>query len=148
MEYTSPESVPYFVDCQELISGLGFQLVELVCYKRQSTWHVRAVITGPNGVGINECTKVHRALLVRLEALLVSQDMYIEVTSPGLDRVLKNAYEFALFVGKSVKVWNVDISDWMQGTIVSATINSVILSIDNSNIDIKYEKINKAKLTS
>lgn len=147
MEYIAPESIPYFKDCDPLIKGLGYCLVELVVFKRQAAWHIRAVITGPSGVGINDCSKVHRALLPRLEAVLQSQDMYVEVTSPGLERVMKNASEFSVFCGKSVKVWNTDISDWMQGIILSSDSQSVRLGISGSEIVIPFDKINKAKLT-
>jgi ribosome maturation factor RimP len=122
--------------------------VELVVFKRQSSWQVKIVITSDEGAGIVECTRVHRAILPRLEALLDSQDMYVEVTSPGIDRVLKNAAEFAVFVGKQVKVWNTDISDWISGAVVSATADSVLLSTDKGEIGIQYSKIAKAKLNN
>lgn len=146
MEFIAPENIPYFHDCEPLIQGLGCSLVELVAFKRNTAWHIKVVITGPEGVGIAECTRVHRALLLRLEAILSSQDMYVEVTSPGLDRILKNAAEFAIFTGKQVKVWNADISDWMSGTVVSSDNESVVLGTDNGEIKIAYSKISKAKL--
>jgi ribosome maturation factor RimP len=125
---------------------MGYSLVELAIFKRQSTWQVKVVITGPNGVGIADCTKVHRALLPRLEAILSSQDMYVEVASPGIDRILKNAAEFGVFTGKLVKVWNSDISDWMQGTVLEAGIESVKLASESGEMDIPFTKIAKAKL--
>lgn len=146
VEFIAPENIPYFQDCEPLIQGLGCSLVELVAFKRQTAWHIKVVITGPEGVGIAECTRVHRALLPRLEAILSSQDMYVEVTSPGLDRILKNAAEFSIFTGKPVKVWNADISDWMAGTIVSSDRESVTLSTEKGDVQIAYSKISKAKL--
>jgi ribosome maturation factor RimP len=130
------------------VEGFGFSLVELAVFKRQSVWNVRVVITGPEGVGIADCTHVHRALLPRLEAVLATQDMYVEVTSPGLDRIFKNASEFAVFTGKQVKVWNTDISDWVEGTIVSSDSVSVRLGTASGETDIPYIKIAKAKLFS
>ena len=104
------------------------------------------IVSGPSGVGISDCTKVHRALLPRLEAILASQDMYVEVTSPGLDRVMKNAAEFGVFKGKTVKVWNTDISDWIQGTILDSGTESVKLALESGEEDIPFVKIAKAKL--
>ena len=146
MDYIAPENIPYFSDCEPLISGLGYSVVELAVFKRQSTWHVRVVLNSPEGVGIADCSKVHRALLPRLEAVLSSQDMYVEVTSPGLDRILKNAAEFAVFRGKQVKIWNSDISDWLQGTILSSDAESVRLGTDSGETVVPYTKIAKAKL--
>jgi len=72
--------------------------------------------------------------------------MYVEVTSPGLDRILKNAAEFAVFRGKQVKIWNSDISDWLQGTILSSDAESVRLGTDSGETVVPYTKIAKAKL--
>lgn len=147
VEFIAPENVPYYQDCEPLISGLGYNLVELVVFKRHSAWQIKVVITGPEGVGIADCSRVHRALLPRLEAILSSQDMYIEVTSPGLDRIIKNANEFSVFSGKAVKLWHVDLSDWITGTIVSSDSDSVTLLMDDGEKTIPYEKIAKAKLS-
>lgn len=148
VDYIAPDKIPYFDDCEPLIKGLGFNLVELVAVKRQSSWQIKIVITSEEGVGIAECAKVHRTLLPRLEALLDSQDMYVEVASPGLDRILKNAAEFALYRGKRVKVWNSDISDWIPGVVVSSTEESVTLSTEEGEKQIPYIKIAKAKLNN
>lgn len=144
MEYIAPEKVPYFGDCEPLISGLGYSIVELNVFRKQSSWQIKLVITGPAGVGIADCSKVHKSLLPRLEAILATEDMYVEVASPGLDRIFKNAAEFSVFEGKQVKVWNTDISDWIQGKIVSSDSSSVRLETDKGETDIPYIKIAKA----
>ena len=148
MEYIAPEKVPYFGDCEPLISGLGYSIVELNVFRKQSSWQIKLVITSPAGVGIADCSKVHKSLLPRLEAVLATEDMYVEVASPGLDRIFKNAAEFSVFNGKQVKVWNTDISDWIQGKIVSSDSSSVRLETDKGEIDIPYIKIAKAKLNN
>jgi ribosome maturation factor RimP len=148
VDYITPEKVPYFFECEPLISGLGYSLVELGVFKRQSTWQIKIVITAPQGVGIADCSKVHRATFTRLEALLATQDLNIEVASPGLDRIFKSASEFAVFAGKQVKVWNSDISDWQQGEIISSDTVSVLLKNEDGEINIPYNKIAKAKLSS
>ena len=148
MEYIAPEKVPYFGDCEPLISGLGYSIVELNVFRKQSSWQIKLVITSPAGVGIADCSKVHKSLLPRLEAVLATEDMYVEVASPGLDRIFKNAAEFSVFEGKQVKVWNTDISDWIQGKIVSSDSSSVRLETDKGEIDIPYIKIAKAKLNN
>jgi ribosome maturation factor RimP len=146
VEYIEPDQIPYYSDCEPLISGFGYRVVELAVFRKQTSWQVKIVITCKDGVGINECTKVHRAVLARLEAILATEDIYIEVTSPGIDRVLKSASEFALFEGKTVKVWNTDISDWMSGTVITSGKDSVTLSSEKGEIEIPYSKIAKAKL--
>jgi ribosome maturation factor RimP len=148
VEYIAHDKIPYFNDCEPLVAGFGCKLVELVAFKRQSSWQVKIVITSDAGAGIVECTRVHRAILPRLEALLDSQDMYVEVTTPGIDRILKNASEFDAFKGKQVKVWNTELSDWISGAVVSAGADSVLLSTAEGEREIPYSKIAKAKLNN
>lgn len=94
VDYTEPSTLAYYRECEPLVTGLGYSIVELQVFKRQETWQVKVVITGANGVGIDNCAKIHRALVTRLEVVLDSQDVYVEVASPGLDRIIKNAAEF------------------------------------------------------
>ncbi|ULQ60127.1 ribosome maturation factor RimP [Brucepastera parasyntrophica] len=147
MEYTAPENMPYFTDCEPLVRGLGYQLLEFTVFKRHTTWQIRAVIYTSEGVGINDCSKVHRILLPRLEALLSTQDLTMEITSPGIDRILKDAYEFSVLTGKNIKIWNTDVSDWIYGEIVSSDQKEVCLLSESGKIQIPYSKIAKARLS-
>lgn len=63
MEYVQKETVPYFTDYEQLVTGLGYKLVDLQIVHQKSAWLVKAVIYSKNGVGIDDCSKVHRALL-------------------------------------------------------------------------------------
>jgi ribosome maturation factor RimP len=146
VDFIKPSTLAHYNECEPLVTGLGYALVELNVFKRKGNWQVKAVITGKNGIGVNDCAKVHRALLTRLEVVFDSRDVYVEVASPGLDRIIKNAAEFSLFTGKTVKLWNTDITDWMQGTIVSSDDTAVLIDIGSENVSVPYSKIAKAKL--
>ena len=80
----------------------------------KTTVKISAVIASKDiskDIGVDDCSKVHHALLPRLEALLGTEDTYMEVTSPGMDRNIKNAAEFEIFVGTNclktdkISVW-------------------------------------------
>ena len=146
MEYVQKETVPYFTDYEQLIAGLGYALVDLQMIRQKTMWLVKAVIYTRSGVGIDDCSKVHRALLPRAEALLNSQDIQMEVSSPGLNRVIKNAVEFHAFVGEKVKVLEVSRSDWLEGELVSADSTHICLKTSEGRKDIPYTDIKKAKL--
>lgn len=151
VEYNSLESVPYYADCKPLVEALGYQLVELRVFRTNGTIQIKAVVANKidsqeQGIGINDCAKVHRVLLPRLEALLQSDDTYMEVTSPGTERHIKNAAEFAFFVGKYVKVYDTSASDWVQGKIASSTNTNLVLDIDGKEQIVSYDIIAKAKL--
>ena len=164
MEYTALETIPHFNECSPLVSGLGYALVELRVIPNHGQFQVRAVITHldsskTEGIGINDCAKVHRLLLPRLEALLKSQDVYMEVTSPGMERLIKNAAEFSLFTGKYIRVWDTAVSDWVPGVIISSDTKTLTLELSEQSAaaaktaasasnkrTIPFEQIAKAKL--
>ena len=163
MEYISLDSIPHFADCSPLVTGLGYVLVDLKVVPQNGSIKVTAVITKPAGdsgaVGVNDCARVHRALLPRLEAGLDSQDIYMEVASPGMERLIKNPAEFALFVGRYVRVWDSQITDWVAGKIISSDDQSITLELVGEGVTeesaqmqagqvstIPYQRISKAKL--
>lgn len=162
MEYKALETIPHYTDCSPLVVGLGYALVELRAVANHGQYQVRAVITHLNsdtieGIGVNDCAKVHRLLLPRLEALLQSQEVYMEVTSPGMERLIKNAAEFSLFKGKHLRVWDTSVSDWVSGTIYESDSKSLTLELsEHKNVQesasalqkrvIPFEQIAKAKL--
>lgn len=151
MDFTSLDSMPYYTQCKSLVEGLGYILVSIHVVPAKTTTKVQAVITNgesnsSEGIGINDCAKVHRLLLPRLEALLQNQDIYMEVTSPGMERHIKNAAEFSLFKGRYVKVWNTEISDWISGVIKDSDEHQLTLEVMEETKIIPYTNIAKAKL--
>ena len=160
MEYISLDTIPYYKECSPLVSGLGYVLVELRVVPQHGTIRVTAVISNPvshtdsSTIGVNDCAKVHRSLLPRLEAVLNSQDIYMEVTSPGMERNIKNAAEFALFIDRFVRVWDTEVTDWVPGKIVESNQESITMEITQGNKNsaitelktIPYVRIAKAKL--
>ncbi|MEL3905971.1 MAG: ribosome maturation factor RimP [Treponema sp.] len=146
MEYVQKETVPYFADYEQLVAGLGYKLVDLQVIHQKSLWLIKAVIYSKTGVGVEDCSKVHRALLSRAEVLLNSQDIQMEVSSPGLNRVIKNAAEFPAFVGETVKVLEASCSDWLEGELLFADSTHICLKTSDGQKDIRYADIKKAKL--
>ena len=69
----------------------------------------------------------------------------MELTSPGMERNIKNAAEFPIFKGREVRVWDKNISDWAGGVIVDADEKSVTLEKEGNNQTFLFENIAKAK---
>ncbi len=152
MEYTALTNQKFYAECQNLIDDMSYSIVELHVVPAKNTIKVSIVIchkdTGIIAIGINDCAKVHRLLLPFFEEALQSEDVYMEVTSPGMERTLKNAAEFSLFIGRDVKIWYTEISDWVFGTILMADEKAVTVKIKEGNEEksFSYEIIAKAKL--
>ena len=148
MEYKSQNSFPYYREGAPLVEALGYFLVELNVLNHKSGVRIYAVIAAKDSareIGVDDCSKVHHALLPRLEALLGTDDTYMELTSPGMERNIKNAAEFVFFIGREVRVWDKNISDWVGGKITAADDKSVTLEKDDLEQTFYFENIAKAK---
>lgn len=150
MDYTPYSKIKYYSDCAPLVEGLGYKLVDLKIVPAKTITKISAIITGKDpeqNIGVNDCAKVHRALLARLEALLGTEETTMELTSPGIEHNLKNAAEFSVFTGRQVRVWDKTVNDWIAGQIKTADDKKVVLESEGSQKEIAFENIAKAKFT-
>ena len=149
MDYTAYKDIKYYKECSVLVEGLGFKLVELKIVPGKEVTKITGMIASADptvNIGVNDCAKVHRVLLPRLEALLGTENTTMELTSPGIEHNIKNAAEFGVFTGRAVRVWDKTINDWTGGIIQKADEKSVTMQKeDGGSISVLYENIAKAK---
>ncbi len=149
MEYTAYKNVKYYSECAPMVEALGYVLVELKVVPSKTITKICAVVASKNpdeNMGVNDCAKVHRVLLPRLEALLGTEETSMELTSPGIEHNIKNAAEFTVFTGRNVRVWDKEKTDWVGGKIISADDKAVTLETEGGeSITVSYENIAKAK---
>lgn len=153
MDYISLDSYPHYTECEKIVSGLGFHLVELKISPQNGVTHILATITGEDSsvnIGVNDCSRVHKVLLPALEEILGTDNTYMELTSPGMERNIRNAAEFPLFIGREIRVFDKTVTDWVGGTLKSA--DSQSLTLEETKEDgtceskvISFENIAKAK---
>ena len=83
----------------------GVEIYDVEYVKEGSDWYLRAYIDKPEGVNINDCENVSRALSDVLDAEDYIADAYIlEVSSPGLGRTLKKDRHLEKSLGKEIEV--------------------------------------------
>jgi ribosome maturation factor RimP len=131
---------------EAILAALGFSLIELAVSRHRGSVQVRAVIYNGASIGVDDCTKVHRAITPRLDLAFEGQDIYLEVSSPGVDRLIKDGAEFAHYTGRTVRCYRTDISDWTAGILEAADEKGIELNTDEGAIRLEYDIIAKAKL--
>jgi ribosome maturation factor RimP len=139
---------PLYDELEPVTQGLGLDLVELTVSRHRGSVQVRAVVYKKGPLGVDECSRAHHALLPRLELAFPGQDLYVEVSSPGIDRLIKDGAEFAFYLGRGVRCYRTDISDWSAGILVSAGEEGIVLRGKGGDMTINYGIIAKAKLDS
>ncbi|MCQ2604346.1 MAG: ribosome maturation factor RimP [Spirochaetia bacterium] len=145
MEFAN-KSGKYYEILAPVVEGLGFRIVELSANNRQDGLHIALVLYSENGVTVNDCERVHRVAAARMEVASDSRDVYFEVSSPGVNRNIKSADEFAIFVGKRVKVLSEGESEWTVGELVAAGNDDITVFSEKTERKIPYSLIRKAKL--
>lgn len=133
---------------EPVVRGAGYFLVELSQSDHHQQTTITAVIQSDSGnTSIGDCTSVHKIIFPRLELLLESRDVYLEVSTPGIQRNIKDTAEFKAFVGKNVKVLVSDDGQWIEGRLFQVTENSIMIHTgDKQELELSFDEIRKAKL--
>ena len=83
----------------------GVEIYDVEYLKEGSDWYLRAYIDKPEGVNIQDCENVSRALSDKLDEVDFIDDAYIlEVSSPGLGRTLKKDKHLEKSLGEEVEL--------------------------------------------
>jgi ribosome maturation factor RimP len=83
------------------VNGLGYELVE--CERSGKGGLLRIFVDKPGGVSIDDCALISAHLSQVLAVEGVKYDR-LEVSSPGLDRVLRKEQDFMRFAGEKARV--------------------------------------------
>jgi len=90
----------WVVAAEAAIEGLGYQLADL---ERAGNGLLRVTLDSPNGIGVEDCERVSHQLSRLFEVEGVAYER-LEVSSPGVDRALRRARDFELFLGEEVVI--------------------------------------------
>lgn len=129
-----------------LIEQEGAELVDLQWRREGHQWVLRLFLDKPNGITLDDCAHFSD----RVGALLdegdkITQSYVLEISSPGLDRVIKKDKDFARFAGAAVKL-RIKIADagqrrfsgilkGLSGGKVVLTVNGADKAFERSNVD-------------
>ena len=92
-------------EVEQIIEGTGLELVD-VEYVRERNWYLRVFIDKEGGVDLEDCQAVSEKLSKVLdEKDPISDNYLLEVSSPGLDRILKKDKDSsAMPAGPSISI--------------------------------------------
>ena len=88
----------------EILQGTDYELVD-VEYVKERDWYLRVFVDKQGGIDLDDCQKLSEQLGAKLDETSIINGAYIlEVSSPGIDRVLKKDKDFIREAGKVVDV--------------------------------------------
>jgi ribosome maturation factor RimP len=127
------------------LAGMGYELVDLELSGRGL---MRVFMDQPDGISVEDCERVSNQL-VRLFTVEGVDYERLEVSSPGLDRVLKKEADFVRFSGQKAQI---KVRVPMEGRknfvgIISELKDGMLqLDLDGSLVTIELSNIDKARL--
>jgi len=110
--------------------------------KEASDWYLRIYITKPEGITIQDCEKISRAMSEKLDELDFIEEAYIfEVSSPGLGRTLKKDKHFLMSIGEEVEIKTYKpIQKQREFTGILESFDNESIIIKSSEEQIKFQR--------
>lgn len=130
---------------EEVVESKGFELFSIEWKGSERKGVLTVKIDSEAGITIKDCEEVSKALSILLDLEDPFPFPYnLEVSSPGIDRPLRNISDFSRFKGKGVSI-KLE-GQVLKGVIVDVVENMVYIKIKNQIKGINFDKIEKANL--
>ena len=132
---------------EKLVTQLGYELVDFETVNGGQI--LRIYIDKGDLINIEDCTKVSNHVNNVLSVETDYDYERLEVSSPGLDRVIKKLNDFDRFKGQKIKIktrFAIENRKNFKGTLSGTKGESIMIEVDNESLLIDFENIDKARL--
>ena len=135
---------------EPVLSLAGMELVDVEYKKEGKNWFLRIFIDKEGGVTVADCQKVSHLTgdLLEVEETIITP-YSLEVSSPGLDRVLKREKDFLKFKGRQIRLHSLSPIDNRRkfiGILAEFKDQTVFLELDGKLLEIPLRQVGKANL--
>ena len=128
----------------------GIELVEIEFKMESGRWTLRLYIDLPGGVSLDDCELVSRQVGALLDIKNPIEHPYnLEVSSPGINRVLRKEKDFNRFAGSAVRVKTrrkVSGRRNFSGVLKGMENSRIVLEVEGNRVEIDPEDVEKAQL--
>jgi ribosome maturation factor RimP len=135
---------------EPVIKAMGYEFVGCELSASGHYSKLRIYIDKPDGVILDDCSKVSRQIGAVLDVEdPISSHYTLEVSSPGLNRPLFTKGHFKRFIGQKASVRLQALIEGQRnfiGVIVGVKGDQLILTVDDEEIKLPMELIAKANL--
>lgn len=129
------------------VTELGYRIWDVTYSKIGADYHLEITIDSDNGIGIDDCEKVHRAIDPILdECDPIEGFYYLEVSSPGIERDLRTDEHILACIGMRVEAKLFAAKDGRKsfiGELISYADSLVTIREGDVSVELKREEISK-----
>ncbi|RKD24267.1 ribosome maturation factor RimP [Ammoniphilus oxalaticus] len=135
---------------EPILEEMNLDLIDIEFQKEGSNWFLRVFIDKEGGVDIDDCGIVSEKLSKRLDEVdPIQQAYFLEVSSPGIERPLKNEKDIHWAVGKRVNLSTYEPIENMkifEGTLTEFDGTALSVLEGKKTYQIPYDKVAKARI--
>ena len=132
------------------VKDLGYELYDVQYSKEGKDYFLRVFIDKQEGIDLEDCEKVSNEINPLLDEADYIKEMYfLEVSSPGIERVIRKEKHFEVAKGKEVEVKlfkPIEKQKEFVGILEKWDENTVYLQIEENEIQIERKNISLMKL--
>ena len=129
------------------VTELGYRIWDVTYAKVGADYHLEITIDSDDGIGIEDCERVHRAIDPILdEADPIESFYYLDVSSPGLERELRTEEHILLSIGTAVEAKLFAAKDGAKsvtGKLVSFGDGRVVIENEVGMVELEKSEISK-----
>lgn len=137
---------------EPVVIGLGYECVGIEYAPHRQHGLLRVYIDSKNGIELDDCTKISHQLSGVLDVEDPIPGHYqLEVSSPGLDRLLFKLEHFETFITHCVDIrLNEKINErrHIKGQLITVNDNIIVVQDENMTFEIPFSSIDKARLVA
>lgn len=130
-----------------VVNAEGYEIYDVEYVKEGPHWFLRLFIDRSEGVNVDDCETISRALSsIMDEKDYVQTNYFLEVSSPGIERNLRQEEHFEAALGEKVRIKlykDIDGSKEIEGELLSA--DSSVINVQTLNAQVEIDKKNIAK---
>jgi ribosome maturation factor RimP len=132
------------------VTGLGYDLWGYEYRPQTESALLRIFIDSDQGITVDDCGRVSNQLSASLDVEdLIPVAYILEVSSPGIDRVLFIPAHYALYVGKQIKVRTrlpVEKRRNFVGKLKDANDTHIFMEVEGTVFEIPYDLIDRGRV--
>lgn len=131
------------------INNLGYELYDVEYAKEGKDYFLRIFIDKPEGIDLSDCENVNNSINDLLdEADYIKEQYFLEVSSPGIERILKRDKHLQANIGNLVEVKlfkPIEKQKIIQGILKEFNKETLIIETNEKNIEIVRKNISVIK---